>query len=302
MRREKMCRFVTRAKTSIILFSMDLEKLNKSQIVLLTMLVSFMTSIATGIVTVALMQQAPPAITETVNRVVEHTIERVVPGQTAAAAVPEVKTVVVHESELVPKAVEVISPSIVRVHGSGATSSPVLGLGIIITGDGLVAVDASVLGESADATLELSGGLRVRGFVQARDIATGIAYIAAASSTEKGPIIWTPARLFSSKPALGQGVILISGKSAARVAQGLVTSFASLGGEEVATQVLETDLSKDGILPGSPIIDTQGQVLGISTSASRAVDDSGFIPGSVLHLPQVKELKESKEKTSTQTN
>ena len=35
---------------------MDLEKLNKSQIVLLTLLVSFVTSIATGIVTVALMQ------------------------------------------------------------------------------------------------------------------------------------------------------------------------------------------------------------------------------------------------------
>ena len=82
---------------------MELEKLNKSQIVLLTLLVSFMTSIATGIVTVSLMQQAPPEITETVSRVVEHTVEKVVPGQTAAVAVPQtIKTVVVKESDLIP--------------------------------------------------------------------------------------------------------------------------------------------------------------------------------------------------------
>src|SRR6185295_1104483 len=61
---------------------MDIEKLTKSQIVLLTLLVSFVTSIATGIVTVSLMDQAPPAIAQTVNRVIEHTIETVVASST----------------------------------------------------------------------------------------------------------------------------------------------------------------------------------------------------------------------------
>src|SRR4029077_18213268 len=54
---------------------MDIEKLTKSQIVLLTLLVSFVTSIATGIVTVSLMDQAPPAIAQSVSRIVEHTVE-----------------------------------------------------------------------------------------------------------------------------------------------------------------------------------------------------------------------------------
>ena len=274
---------------------MDMEKLNKSQIVLLTLLVSFMTSIATGIVTVALMQQAPPVITETVNRVVEHTVERVVPGQTAAAAAApqvETKTVVVHEAELIPKAVETISPSVVRVHTSTATNPAFLGLGVVLNGSGLIAVDEGSLGEAADAMIELSGGLRIRGFVQARDKENGVAYIVAASSTDNGPITWTPVKISSGKPSLGQSVILISGKSAARVAQGLITTLSPLGGGK-ETQVIETDLAKDGILSGSPIIDTQGQLLGISTSVSRAVDDSGFIPGTVLHLPV-------KEKAATQ--
>src|SRR5216683_1812644 len=101
---------------------MDIEKLTKSQIVLLTLLISFMTSIATGIVTVSLMQQAPPAITETVNRVVEHTVEKVVQGQVASVAVPQPsKTVVVKESDLIPQAVTTVSASIVRIFSNDTT-------------------------------------------------------------------------------------------------------------------------------------------------------------------------------------
>ena len=65
---------------------MNLEQLTKHQIVLLTLLVSFVTSIATGIVTVSLMDQAPAGVTRVVNQIVEHTVEKVIPATQSAAA------------------------------------------------------------------------------------------------------------------------------------------------------------------------------------------------------------------------
>lgn len=56
---------------------MDIEDLSKTQLLLLTILVNFVTSIATGVLTVSLLDQAPTTVTQTVNRIVDHTIETV---------------------------------------------------------------------------------------------------------------------------------------------------------------------------------------------------------------------------------
>ena len=86
---------------------MEIEELSKSQIILLTLLVSFITSIEPGIVTVSLMDQAPPIIAQTVNRVIERTVETVVPkGQTASTVVTQEKTVIVKETDLISQAVK----------------------------------------------------------------------------------------------------------------------------------------------------------------------------------------------------
>ena len=52
---------------------MDIKDLNKPQLIMLALLLSFVTSIATGIVTVSLMSQAPPQVAASVNHVIERT-------------------------------------------------------------------------------------------------------------------------------------------------------------------------------------------------------------------------------------
>ncbi len=80
---------------------MDIKDLNKSQLILLAILLSFITSIATGITTVTLMQQAPTSVTTPINNVVRQTIEKIqqVEGKTTT------QTVVVKEEDLVVDAI-----------------------------------------------------------------------------------------------------------------------------------------------------------------------------------------------------
>jgi hypothetical protein len=60
---------------------MNIEDLNKSQLILLAILISFVTSIATGITTVTLMDQAPKSVTLPITRVVQQTVEKIVPAE-----------------------------------------------------------------------------------------------------------------------------------------------------------------------------------------------------------------------------
>lgn len=80
----------------------EIKDLNKTQLILLAILISFVVSIATGITTVTLMQQAPTAVTQPISRVVQHTIEKVVPNYVPG----KTQTIIVKEDDLVVDAVQ----------------------------------------------------------------------------------------------------------------------------------------------------------------------------------------------------
>jgi len=64
---------------------MNIEELSKAQLILLTILVNFVTSVATGILTVSLLDKAPPVVTQTITHVVDNTIAKV--AQTIPAVI-----------------------------------------------------------------------------------------------------------------------------------------------------------------------------------------------------------------------
>src|SRR3989344_2302754 len=79
-----------------------MEHLTKAQIVLLTLFVSFVASMATGIVVVTLMDQAPDPVNQTITNVVERTIEKITPTFVEKPG----KQIIIKDEDLVVAAIE----------------------------------------------------------------------------------------------------------------------------------------------------------------------------------------------------
>lgn len=123
---------------------MDVKELNKSQLIMLAILLSFITSIATGIVTVSLMQQMPVNVTAPINRIVQQTVERIVPGGI------DTKTIIVKEEDLVVDAIAKNQSAIFSISKEGfdETGKAIeisLGHGLVVSKDGIIAVDGSLI-------------------------------------------------------------------------------------------------------------------------------------------------------------
>lgn len=120
---------------------MDIKDLNKSQLILLAILLSFVISIATGITTVTLMEQAPQSITIPITRVVKETVEKVVPE--GVNTIPG--DVLSPEEKKLLEELKAIKPLTVSLFLKGITEDKLLGTGLFL-GDNKVVL-ASIIPE-----------------------------------------------------------------------------------------------------------------------------------------------------------
>ncbi|PIX57120.1 MAG: hypothetical protein COZ48_02235, partial [Candidatus Yonathbacteria bacterium CG_4_10_14_3_um_filter_43_12] len=120
-----------------------MEHLTKAQIVLLTLFVSFVASMATGIVVVTLMDQAPDPVNQTITNVVERTIEKITPTFVDKPGA----TVVVKDEDMLVSAIDKninnVIPFKAEIGDGGVLSA---GVGTIVSPDGLVITDRWNLG------------------------------------------------------------------------------------------------------------------------------------------------------------
>ncbi|MSU55265.1 MAG: serine protease [Candidatus Taylorbacteria bacterium] len=287
-----------------------MEELTKQQIVLVTLLVSFITSIGTGIVTVALMDQAPPGVTQTINRVVERTIEKVVQGpaqQTASVITKE--TIVVKEDDLVVQAVEKNSKSIVSViwiSGEGDSLKDVfVGNGLVVGKDGLVAIDPSITGQVQD----FEGNFVPQKFkvIYSDRLTLPVSIVPASASSKiiflkpifdgvsKPPIFSLASLADSVSLKLGQTVIALGGEKVS-VATGIVSNLSEkLGDTSVSStatstadivalknsQIIKTDIHTIGKTLGSILVNLSSDVVGIR-AISAGEGDNFYIPSGAI--------------------
>lgn len=242
--------------------------MSKHQIVLLTLLVSFVSSIATGIVTVSLLGQAPPGVTKTINQIVEHTIQTVVPASpTQAAAVVTQKTVVVKDDDLTAQSIATVQKSIVRIVGKG--DNQLITRGVIVDAKGTALTDNDALNASAFTDFEaiLPGGERVPVVLpKTHGTSTPLIAVLLTVGTTTG---FAPAAIADqSKLQLGQSVIRIGGTGTDIVGSGLIAALSLPGSNEIQASVGSS-------IPGSLIMTLFGEVVGLATDSSLS-DGSDF--------------------------
>ncbi len=257
---------------------MDIKDLNKPQLILLAILLSFVTSIATGITTVTLMQQAPSSVTVPINRIVRQTVEKIVPGKDT------VQTVVIKEEDLVVDAIAKNQGSIFTitkdsVDADGKAIEISAGHGFVVSDDGTVAVDGTLVTEGGTYYVKNDSGKFKADFVSLDK--SGFAFLKiGAPLDEKNKIAFTlPTFGDLSKMKVGQKVIVLGN---------VISSFIYDGNKD-----MKLNISKSN--GGSLVLDLDGEVLGIALSS----DSTSFASiDSIVGALKPKDTKTTEVKTT----
>jgi len=257
---------------------MNMESLTKTQIVLLVLLVSFVTSLATGIVTVTLVNQAPQPVTHTISKVVEKLVPKEVPVKE--------KTVIFSNEENLVKVIKEASLAVVSVMAAEAkdltaTTTPTseevgkklmpAGSGFFISKDGTILTNRHIV---EDAALEYvamtSDGNTYPASVISRSPSQDVAVL----KVEGNNFNFIP--LGDSKNInVGQTAIALgsdSGEFQNTVSVGVVSglnkmaaALNSVSGSEDLVALIQIDAATNPGNSGGPLVDLNGRAIGINT-------------------------------------
>lgn len=231
---------------------MNIEELSKSQLILLTILVNFVMSVATGILTVSLLDQAPPFVTQTINRVVERTIETVA----AAAPAAIIQAPAPSNQDLVTAAIGADATRAVAIYSAeNGTSTPAITAGTYLPKARAIATAAQDAlpketiiefpdGSYIPASLShQGGGVMIYGFADAAVL----------------PKATAPVLVPANSLKLGETVLAVGSDGSA--ATGIVANVNDAG--------IQTTLPKLGT--GSAVVDLSGNLVGLDAGAAQGL-------------------------------
>ena len=237
-----------------------MEHLNKQQIVLLTLLVSFVTSLSTGIVTVSLMDQAPASVTRTINQVIEKTIQQSAPQDAS------VGTISISVNDQTASATAAISSSTVKI--INVNTNAVIGLGIIITKTGSIFTDKNNIDSNQSYAIMMADGTIVPVLISSLNsniLMPKVNYL------NGSPLFFKPAQIASTY-SLGQKVFSLTGTSSFALHDGLITQISST---TVNTSIYSSTNTLENTA-GSPLFDIQGNIIGLQNLSINSKGNTVF--------------------------
>lgn len=262
----------------------SMEELSKQQLILLAVLISFVTSLATGIVTVSLMDQAPVSITRTITQVVQRTMQEVVPQDAAVASALPISI-----EDQTADAVSRLSRSLVKLRGRN--SDIITGLGLVVSKTGVILTDKAGIAGLNEYEAVMPDGKRIPISVvqmQSNGDIVFLAPVIATTSTAFVPVT------FGKAARLGETVLSLSiaGTSTSVLGQGIVTQSipADAASDGNDKGLIETTISGSKLMLGSPLFDPSGALIGLETFSLSKKDNASYYPVSQLKgvIPAIK--------------
>jgi hypothetical protein len=229
--------------------SMKIEDLNKSQLILLTIMVSFVVSIATGVLTVSMLNRAPVNVTQTVNKIVDHTIETIKTPIQISPSKPTPNTP--STEQLLTSAITLDVERMVRIY-KDATTTSVLSYGTYLSKSHTI-VTAFDINLPREVIISFSDGSILPASLSHTNSSVSLYGFADGA---KFPAISSTALIPVSSLKQGQTVIAITKDISA------VTGIVS----KIDEDGIHTTLS--GIPPGMAVVDLSGSLVGISSGIS----------------------------------
>lgn len=269
-----------------------MEDLTKHQLILIVLLITFVTSIATGIITFTLLSEAPVEVTQQINRVVEKTIERVVPaeGQTGKT----ITTVVVNEEDRILAAIAKNEKSIVRLKTTAADGSEIFsGLGLVVSADGVIVADLRGYNAASPFYISFSDGKTYTSGKVFVDNEKGLIFAKTSVPQSENPKYTFYPAVFGNSDGLkaGQTLVAISGRDSNAASIGRIFQLV-FGDDKKSVKSIFSDIRISKSHPGSPALNLSGEVVGLEAPFSESETEYSYIPINIVKTATPKALEE----------
>jgi len=267
-----------------------MEDLTKHQLILIVLLVTFVTSIATGIMTFSLLSQAPVEVTQTINHVVEKTIAQVAPSADQPQKV--VTTVVVNEDDSVLGSISKNEKSIVRLRSVAADGSKIVaGMGIVVSDGGVIVADSRSFSNGTPSEILFSDGKTYPTGKMSVDSVDGLTFVKTnIPQGDNSHYVFYPATFGNSDGLkIGQTLVAISGTESNAASIGRVFQLIFGDDKKTVTSII-SDIKVSKSHFGSPALNLSGEVIGLEAPVGDADTEYSYIPANIIKAAATKAL------------